>query len=85
VGGVNVAVTVRPRSLANVLADIREARSDWTVATAAVLDGEDDADDRVNEAETRLDDLREDFATRLLEATGLTTEQMRDAYAEALI
>jgi hypothetical protein len=78
----NLAVTVRPRSLANVLLDLKEAIRDWRDA----VDSDDpDADDRATEAETRLEDLREEFAAKLVDCTGLTAEQMRDAYAEALI
>jgi hypothetical protein len=49
--------TIRPRSLAHVLDDLREARSDMDAARTAVIGGED-ADDRLAEAETRMEDLQ---------------------------
>ena len=76
---------IRARSLANVLADIKEARGDLDLANVSLLACEPDADDRYSEAETRLEDLREEFETRFVEAAGLTVEQVRGAFAEALI
>lgn len=84
-------VTIRPRSLANVLADLKEARADYEVAIAdlGASDGgtveEADADDRASAADTRVEDLRTEFDERLVEAAGLTVEDLRRAYAEALI
>lgn len=73
---------IRPRSLATVLADLREAHRDFNDALAA---DDADAEDRATEAETRLDDLREDFDARMVATTGLTIEDLRTAYAEALL
>lgn len=77
--------TVRPRSLANVLADIREARGDLDLASLSLLACEPDAEDRYAEAETRLEDLRGEFDVKLAESTGLTLEDLRQAYAGAAI
>jgi hypothetical protein len=71
--------TIRPRSLDNVLADVKEARRDYDDALA------DKHEDRATEAETRLDDLREEFETRLLDATGLTFETLIKAREECLL
>jgi hypothetical protein len=87
---------IRPRSLANVLLDLKEARRDWeqaladAEAAATPMDGplsqeEIDAGDRMSEADTRIEDLREEFAERFLEATGLTWKQIEDAVAEAVL
>lgn len=81
----NLATIARPRTLAHVLLDLKEARDDLDMANVSMLACEPDAEDRANEAETRLEDLRTDFDVRLAEATGLTVEQLRAAYAEALI
>lgn len=75
----------RPRTLANVLLDLREARDDWHEACAAAEREEPDADDRATEADTRVDDLREEFAERFQEATGLTWKQVEDAIEEAVL
>ena len=73
------APAARPRSLANVLADLREARDDLDAAFA------DKHQDRISEAETRLSDLQDDLADRFQDVTGLTIEEWRKAFAEALI
>jgi hypothetical protein len=112
-------VTIRPRSLANVLLDLKEARRDYDDALAGICpdcrgDGgnssgfyfrsdhsvsEDfsecpccegtgkltDADDRATEADTRVDDLRDEFTARFHEATGLTWKQIEDAISEAVL
>lgn len=75
----------RPRTLANVLLDLREAHDDYLEACAAIEREEADADDRASEADTRVDDLRAEFDVRLAEATGLTVEEFRGAYEAALI
>jgi hypothetical protein len=75
----NAIVTIRPRSLANVRADLREARED-------VLQAESDGDgDRLGEAQCRHEDLQDEYGALLLEATGLTIEQIREDFAEARI
>jgi alkanesulfonate monooxygenase SsuD/methylene tetrahydromethanopterin reductase-like flavin-dependent oxidoreductase (luciferase family) len=85
-------VTIRPRSLANVLADLREARRDYDAATNEIAVNacrhgflNDDADDRASEADARTNALREEFASRFLAATGLTWKQIEDAVAEAVL
>jgi hypothetical protein len=78
-------VTIRPRSLANVLIDLREAKRDWELALADAERGVAEADDRMSEADTRVDDLREEFASRFLAATGLTWKQIEAAVAEAVL
>jgi hypothetical protein len=75
---------IRARNLSNVLDDLREARGDVDAARMAVLNGED-AEDRVTEAETREEDLREEFAAKFVEANGMTIEDFRTAFAKALI
>ena len=85
--------TIRPRSLANVLCDLREARSDWEQALAdaerAAAEGDEHMEaehgDRMSEADTRLDDLRGEFAERFVEATGLTWKQIEKAIEECLL
>lgn len=89
----NIVALTRPRSLANVLLDLKEARSDWEQASAdadcACREGnpklEDQAQDRATEADTRVDDLREEFASRFLDATGLTWKQVEEAVSEAVL
>jgi hypothetical protein len=80
-------ITIRPRSLSAVLDDLKEAKSDYHDALAATRNAADaeEADDRATEAETRLSDLQAEFDVRLAEATGITVEDFRTAYAEALI
>ena len=85
--------TIRARSLANVLLDLREARRDWEQALkdaeCAVREGdehlEDECCDRMSEADTRIDDLRDEFAERFLDATGLTWKQIETAISEAVL
>lgn len=74
--------TVRPRSLANVLLDLKEAHDDWK---QAVDDDDPDAQDRASEADTRVDDLRDEFFSRFHEATGLTWKQVEKAIEEAVL
>jgi hypothetical protein len=76
---------IRPRSLANVLLDLKEARRVWEQALADAERDEPDADDRMSEADTRIEDLREEFGQRFVEATGLTWRQIEDAVAEAVL
>lgn len=76
---------VRPRTLANVLLDLKEARNDWDEAMAAAEREEPDADDRATEADTRVDDLRDEFTKRFEEATGLTWKQIEVAIQDALL
>ena len=78
------AITIKPRSLSNIIADLREAKANVADACADIERGED-ADDRCTEAETRFEDLRAEFDVRLAEVTGLSVEQLREAYAEAVI
>jgi hypothetical protein len=84
-------VTLRPRSLANVLLDLKEARRDWEQAIDEIArlpigaPEADDADDRASEADTRVDDLRDEFTARFHEATGLTWKQIEDAISEAVL
>jgi hypothetical protein len=56
-------ITIRPRSLANVLDDLKEARRDYDDA----LSDHPTHEDRATEAETRVEDLREEFDVRLAE------------------
>lgn len=88
----NQVVTIRPRSLANVLSDLKEARDDVSnahaaLATLACRHGvlSDDEHDRALEAETRLDDLREEFEARFKDATGLTIADVLKAREEAVL
>lgn len=75
-------VTIRPRTCATILADIEEARRDYDDALTA---GDADAEDRTTEAETRLDDLRDEFAERFEEACGLKLGDVLFAREQALI
>jgi hypothetical protein len=83
-----IPITVRPRSLRNVLDDLREARRDYDQALEDAFTSDRairrDADDRATEAETRLEDLREEFERRLTDATGLTFEQLLKCREECL-
>jgi hypothetical protein len=81
----NQVVAIRARSLANILCDLREARDDWHEACAAAEREEPDADDRASEADTRVDDLRDEFAERFHEATGLTWKQIEAAIQAAVL
>jgi hypothetical protein len=78
-------IAIRARSLANVLADIREARSDLDVANVSLLACEPDAEDRYAEAETRLEDLREEFEERFAETSGLALADLWKAREEAAL
>lgn len=81
----------RPRTLSNVIDDLREARSDQMQALDDLrcaqddTGASDDADDRVTEADTRVDDLRAEFETRFEEVTGLTWKQVEAAVEEAVL
>ena len=85
--------TIRPRSLANVLLDLREARRDWQQALGdagqAAREGDERLEaehgDRMSEADTRIDDLRDEFAERFVEATGLTWKQIETAIQDAVL
>ncbi len=85
--------TVRARSPANVLADLKEAKRDWEQALAdaecAAREGDERLEaehgDRMSEADTRIDDLRDEFAARFVEATGLTWAQIETAMMEAVL
>lgn len=81
------AIAIRPRSLANVLADLRHACEDYDEAIDKISGSPDDADlqDRATEAETRQADLREEFSAKLLEATGLTLETLLAARERCLL
>lgn len=74
----------RPRTCANILADIREANADYLQAIGN-YETDPDADSRATEAETRVEDLQAELAERFQEATGLSVEDWRKAYSEALI
>jgi hypothetical protein len=82
---------IRPRTLANVLADLREAHGDQQQAMSDLrcaqdsTKASDDADDRVTEADTRVEDLRGEFEAVFVEATGLTVEDFRKAIEGALL
>jgi hypothetical protein len=83
-------VAIRPRSLAAVLADLKEARRDFDDALADIeryAPGwhRATAIDRADEAETRLDDLRAEFDARLIDTTGLTLNALMSARESALI
>lgn len=71
--------TIRPRSLSNVLLDLKEAKRDYDDALG------DEHEDRATEAETRFTDLQTEFDVRLAESTGLSVDDFRAAYSEALI
>ena len=73
---------IRARSLANVLADLWEAKDDWRMAVEA---DDPDAADRATEADTRVDDLTEEFYERFRDATGLTWKQVEQAISEAVL
>jgi hypothetical protein len=83
-------VTIRPRSLAVILADLTEAQRDWDQAVAdlgreLLFPGESDADDRANEAETRCEDLRAEFDAKFVDLTGLTVERLMKAREGAIL
>lgn len=71
-----------PRSLANVLLDLKEARRDLTDAEQYLGKA---AEDRAIEAEQRLDNLRDEFSAKFAAATGLTFRQVQDAVSEAVL
>lgn len=78
----NPVVAIRPRSLANVLADLKEARRDWDDALAA---NDADAEDRATEAETRLEDLREEALSKIYDALGMEFEAVLKMREEGLL
>lgn len=78
-----IVVPIR-RTLANVLLDLKEARGDWEQALADAegargTKAEEDAGDRMSEADQRLDELRDEFAAMFVKATGVTWKQVQDA------
>jgi hypothetical protein len=89
----NVAVLTPPRTLAHVLLELKEARRDWEEALSAAehaqaIDDDNAADefgDRATEADNRIDDLREEFASRFEAATGLTWKQVEKAIEDAVL
>ena len=81
----NLARITPPRTLANVLLDLKEARRDWEQALNEAERDEPNADDRMSEADQRTDDLREEFAAMFLSATGLTWKQVEEAISEAVL
>jgi hypothetical protein len=87
----NLATIERPRTLAQVLLDLKEARRDWLTATNEIArlpigaPEADDLDDRATEADRRIDDLRDEFASRFLAATGLTWKQVETAIQDAVL
>jgi hypothetical protein len=89
----NQVVVLRPRSLANVLLDLTDARRDWAQALAdaerAGREGDEQLEaecgDRMSEADTRIDDLRGEFTQRFREATGLTWRQIEKAVEEMVL
>jgi hypothetical protein len=72
----------RPRRLDTVLADLREAVRDYHDALAAK---DPDAEDRATEADSRVETLRTEFEGGFQAETGLTIEQLRQAFEGALI
>jgi hypothetical protein len=87
----NLATIARARTLAHVLIDLREAKRDADDALEAYVNAPDrsreeaEADDRRTEAETRVEDLRDEFATLFVDATGLTWAQIEAAMSEAVL
>ncbi len=83
----NLRVIVRPRTLANVLSDLKEARDDWNDAIADLERDKDDkdADYRAAYADRRIDAYREEFANAFLHLTGLTWKQVEQAIREAIL
>jgi len=79
----NLATIAPQRTLPAILADLKHARRDWLDALAAA--GKPDAEDRANEADQRIDDLRAEFAERFEMATGLTWKAIASAVAEAIL
>jgi hypothetical protein len=86
-------IAIRPRSLANILADLKEARGDLQQALEDVKHATlgmpsqhyADIDDRATEAETRVDDLRDEFEAAFLRSTGLSVEDVLKAREEAVL
>jgi hypothetical protein len=83
----NLARLTVHRTLANVLGELRDARSDWEQAIADMKNRKQwfDADDRANEAEQRTESLLLEFDQLLLSATGLTAEQIIKAREGCLL
>lgn len=87
----NLATIAPPRTLANVLLDLKEARRDWESALADAerevdySQDESDAGDRMSEADNRIDELRDEFASQFQAATGLTWKQVETAIEEAVL
>jgi hypothetical protein len=80
-----IAAIHRPRTLSAVLADLREARRDLDDALCDCANGVEDADDRATEANTRCDDLRDEFDGLFARLTGLTFAAINDAIVGAVL
>jgi hypothetical protein len=87
----NLATITRPRTLAHVLLDLKEARRDWEQASNEAdaaphfSKEEEEAGDRMAEADQRIDALRAEFAQRFFAVTGLTWKQIEAAISEAAL
>jgi hypothetical protein len=77
------------RTLANVLLDLSEARSDWDAADHTAWHApqgsreEADAADRMNAADDRIDALRAEFASMFRAQTGVEWSQVERAIEKA--
>lgn len=78
----NLATIAPPRTLAQVLAELAEAHRDYTDALAA---NDADAEDRADEAEQRIEELRADFNDRFRWVTGMSVEALMKARESALL
>jgi len=78
----------QPRAIVAIIEDLRHACRDERDALndiATKRGSFSDTLDRAQEAEQRIETLREEFATVFVAANGMTVEQLRSAFSEALI
>lgn len=80
----NAPFQLPTRNLANVLVELQRAHDDLNDAYHELSAGteQDDVQDRLNESDQRIDNLREEFAKSFQAATGLTWKQIEAAIAE---
>lgn len=75
-------VAIRPRTLAQVLADLKEARRDYMDACS---DPKPEAEDRATEAETRAEDLHEEAEFVFARSNGMPLAALLKCVEEGVL
>jgi hypothetical protein len=79
----NAVVQLRPRTLANVLLDLRRAKADWD---RGVDDPDDErAETTMTDADRRHDILMAEFRAMILESTGVEWSDIEHAIQDAVL